>query len=150
MRTRTTARSTMRRGLISGAVVLSLLLGLAPVPASAATNPYTPREVCGSSYREVHRHSIVGGVIYLMYSGGYNCAVTIKTRDVGTKTRVGIGLTRLVDASEPWKYDPPGGPGSTTKYKYYAGPVKVYAPHECVAWHGWTAYDTWDTWGACD
>jgi hypothetical protein len=140
----------VRRGLMSGAMALPLLASAAAVPANAAANPYTPKEVCGSSYTQVHSHAINGAVIYLMYSGGYNCATTIKTRDIGTPTKVGIALTRLVNASEPWPSDPSGGQDSTTKYKYYAGPVKVYAPHECVAWHGWTSVDTWDTWGACD
>ena len=76
----TTARHPRRWGLL-----LLTVLGFATLaaPASAAPNPYTPREVCGSNYRIIdrERHRDEGihlGTTFLMWNGATkrNCVVT--------------------------------------------------------------------------
>lgn len=110
-------------------------------PASAATNPYTPTGVCGSSYHEIDHHAISGATVYLMYNGSWNCVVTIKTADVGTKTDIAAMLE--TQTNPPGSYDDQG------KYAYYAsgaGPAKGH----CVKWGGMSRDDIWETgWEHC-
>jgi len=113
-------------------------------PANAATNPYSARSVCGSSYTvTVASHDLAGKArLYLLYAprSGYNCAVTIKTSKVGTPTSTEAWL--LVRGSS-WVHDK--GP-----FKYYAGPVRRYARHTCVAYAGGDDGTNWTSgWVGC-
>ena len=89
----------LRRTLVT---VLSIagILTAAP-PAGAATNPYTPTEVCGAGYRVISSLPATtedgrkwGGVYLLYKSGGYNCVVTIKWSFIGVATDTLAGLFR--------------------------------------------------------
>lgn len=126
---------------VAGAIaVLGVSLAVIGPPAQAATNPYTPQGVCGSGYYVQRSHSLNGAIVYQLYNGSYNCAVTIKTSSIGTPTRTTAGLQ--VSGSD-WAYD-------TGDYRYYAGPVKQYGKGKCVryfGYHGGTNYTS--PWGNC-
>jgi hypothetical protein len=106
---------------------------LLPTTADAATNPYTPREVCGSAFRIIDSQVIATptrrlGRTYLLYNPGtgFNCVVTLKSYGVGSPSPVSAMLQRQ------------GGPQrmDSGSFKYYAGPRKVKAPGTCVRWGG--------------
>ncbi|MCF6473752.1 M23 family metallopeptidase [Nonomuraea sp. MG754425] len=91
-------------------------------------NPYTPAEVCGSGYSVIDSAALTGGSVYLLYNSGngYNCVATMKTTNLGTASAVSAFLE-------------PQGESRTTdsgSYGYYAGPVRVSAPGQCVKWGG--------------
>ena len=96
-----------------------------------SSNPYTPTQVCGSGYKVINSHALGNaGRVYLLYNSnnGYNCVVTMKTRNVGTPT----ATTAFLE---------PQGSNRTTdsgNFSYYAGPVKRYAAGTCVRWGGST------------
>jgi predicted Ser/Thr protein kinase len=95
-------------------------------------NPYTAQQVCnagghGSGYYVQRSSAFTGGKIYQLYnSSGYNCVVTLKTADVGTKSSVWATLTRKdgTNASD------------SGSFAYYAGPVFLYAKGQCVKYSG--------------
>ncbi|MCT9931469.1 hypothetical protein N5079_14710 [Planotetraspora sp. A-T 1434] len=141
--------------------------GVIVSPAHALAAGYSPEGVCGAGFgrvadskRAVKTYSgDIFGYVYLLYNRktGYNCVVTIKTAYVGTQTYTSATLktqTRRVR-------DEPVRTASKTdgrKYKYYAGPVKLYAKGLCVKYSG-TIWDTRrdaaiatggrNTWGNC-
>ncbi len=93
------------------------------------SNPYTPKEVCGSNYSVINSHGLGGkGRVYLLYNSGngYNCVVTLKRTKVGTPSSTSAFL------------EPQGGSRATDsgQFSYYAGPVKKHAPGTCVKWGG--------------
>ncbi|MWA07042.1 hypothetical protein F8568_043235 [Actinomadura sp. LD22] len=96
-------------------------------------NPYTPQQVCnvgsGGGYYVQRSISFHGGRAYLLYSNSTkkNCAVTMKTANVGKGTSVWVQLKKQ-SGGHP-AYD-----GGT--FKYYAGPVYVNAPGICVSFSG--------------
>jgi len=107
-----------------------------PPPASQAPNPYTPTQVCnsgsGGGYKVQRSSSFKGGRIYQLYSATTkkNCAVTMKTADVGKGTNVWVRLE-----------EQRGGEVATDRgtFKYYAGQVYVHAPGVCVRYSGGAA-----------
>lgn len=124
------------RQIRRGSVLLLTVLGFATLaaPASAAPNPYTPREVCGSNYRIIdrERHRDEGihlGTTFLMWNGATkrNCVVTIKYYRVGKLNAMGAAIQKR------------GGPirSDGGVYRYYAGPRRVKAPGTCVRWSGY-------------
>lgn len=126
---------------LAGSVVVS-------IPANAAV---TPVSVCGGgSYHVIGHHDLdKSAVIYLMYNGSTDCVVTWKTKNVGTRTHTQAWIvvrngTEVVDSGQ---------------YKFYAGPVKAYAPGMCIRWGGASgdvpgqvnsyAYSWYSGWGYC-
>lgn len=94
-----------------------------------SSNPYTPRQVCGSGYSVIDSQVLgTAGRVYLLYNSGTNCVVTIKHTNVGTPTSTSAFL------------EPQGSSRSTDSgsFRYYAGPVKRSAPGICVRWGGST------------
>jgi hypothetical protein len=127
--------------------VVALVAGFGVTPANAATNPYTPEEVCGAGYRVIdsmpatlNGRSYAG--VYLLYkSGGYNCVATIKWTAIGTPTDTMAGLYRDSEDSSRNLID-------QGNYKYYAM-VRGYAP-QCVSYAGWSgAAVATSRWGWC-
>ena len=109
-------------------------------PAYAATNPYTPREVCGSAFHVIDHHNISGAVVYLLYNGSSNCVTTIKTASVGRPTAT--RATLLVRGG--------GGGDDLGNYRYFAGPVKAAARGKCIRWGGATSGGSYlSPWGHC-
>ncbi|MFC5750727.1 YncE family protein [Actinomadura rugatobispora] len=107
-----------------------------PKPPPPARNPYTPEQVCNASstggYKVQRSSPFKGGRIYQLYSAKSrnNCAVTMKTADVGKGTNVWIRLE-----------EQRGGEVARDSgtFKYYAGPVYVNAPGVCVRYSGGAA-----------
>lgn len=118
---------TLRR--VAALVAATGALLATPVTAQAATNPYTPREVCGSAFHVIDHQNISGAVVYLLYNGSSNCVTTIKSTSLGrpTPTRA----TLLVRGG--------GGGDDLGSYRYFAGPVKASAHGKCVRWGGATS-----------
>jgi hypothetical protein len=134
--------STLTKLSTLGVTALAFVFSFAvfATPVHAAVNPYTPQGVCGSGYTVQRSHALTGAVAYQLYNGSYNCAVTIKTSQVGTATRTTAGLQV---SGGNWAYD-------TGDYKYYAGPIKQYGKGKCVrffGYHGGTSYTS--PWGNC-
>ena len=95
-------------------------------------NKYSPQAACnsgghGGGYYVQRSLPVSGGTAYLLYnSSTYNCAVTIKTQNVGTKSAVSAwiqkqGGSRIADSGS---------------FEWYAGPVYVKAPNTCVRFGG--------------
>ncbi|MEU9845051.1 hypothetical protein AB0C69_38235 [Actinomadura sp. NPDC048032] len=105
-----------------------------PKPKPTQTrNPYTPAQVCnataGGNYQVQRSSSFAGGRIYQLYSASTkkNCAVTMKTADIGKATNVWVRL----QSQNGGKVASDNG-----SFKYYAGPVFVLAPGDCVRYSG--------------
>ncbi|MEU6410640.1 hypothetical protein [Microbispora sp. NPDC046933] len=141
----------MRRSASTVVVAAALAVGgLVANPAYAISAGYTPEGVCGSGFgrvsdstRAVKTHSgRVFGYVYLLYNRktGYNCVTTIKTAYVGTATRTSATLETQTrrHRDEPVRT---ARKSDSRKYKYYAGPVKLYAKGLCVKYSG-TIADT--------
>ncbi|MEU4824346.1 serine/threonine protein kinase [Actinomadura citrea] len=102
-------------------------------PPKEPPNKYTPQSACnsggkGSGYYVLRSIGVSGGVAYLLYSNStkYNCAVTIKSKHVGTKSPVST-----------WIQKKGGGAISDSgSFAWYAGPVYVNAPGACVRFGG--------------
>jgi Matrixin len=95
-------------------------------------NPYTAKQVCGSTYTvTVGSHDLGGKArVYLLYapSSGNNCVVTLKTTKIGTASSTSAGLL-VRDSTPSWVRD-------TGSFKYYAGPVRQPARKTCVQYSG--------------
>ena len=114
------------------AAVLGLLAATAPSGAAAADNPYSAEQICGAGYRVIGGHQVWSadgttlGIARLLYSPatGKNCAVLLKSRQLGTPTYTAVSLKKQ-GAKAPWVVD-------FGDYRYYAGPVYVTAAGTCV------------------
>lgn len=107
--------------------------------SASVDNPYTPTQVCGSGYSVIDSHNLGSATIYLLYNSGYNCVVTLVHSGNGA---VGLNATLSVEggssASNPGLFD------------WYAGPVKLYAPSQCVRWGGSYSSTSWTSgWSHC-
>ncbi len=119
--------------------------GLMAGPAQASAASHTPEGVCGPGFGRVSDSSRpvktssgkVWGYVYLLYNRttGYNCVTTIKTSFAGRATYTLAELTtqtkrrRDEPATTAKKVD-------AARFKYYAGPVKLYAKNLCVMYRG--------------
>ncbi|MEU1982195.1 hypothetical protein [Nocardia sp. NPDC019395] len=117
-----TLTQIVRLTLAASAVVAGSLAVAGPAAAVA-----TPAEACGNNYHEIDSRQIKGAVIHLLYNGSTNCVVTEKTAYLGTKT----GVYAYIGTADQTDQDLDRG-----DYDYYAGPVKVKAPGECIIWGG--------------
>ncbi|MFI0373350.1 serine/threonine protein kinase [Actinomadura sp. 1N219] len=101
-------------------------------PPREPANKYTPQQVCnsgghGGGYYIQRSLSVSGGTAYLLYnSSTYNCAVTIKTRNVGTKSSVSVWIQKQGGSTI----------ADSGSFAWYAGPVYVKAPETCVRFGG--------------
>ena len=107
----------------------------AAAPASAAPNPYTPKEVCGSAFDVIAKRKISSGGVhladaYLMYHAGRNCVVTIKRAYVGRRSWTEAWL---------WRRNYNNLAEQQGNLRYYAGPVKRWANNRCVAFGGFAS-----------
>lgn len=123
----------LRARALPTTVASVLAAAVTAAPASAA-NPYTPAGVCGAGYRVIDRHDVTGpkggvlGTSFLLWNGGTkkNCSVMIKRRAVGVATWSEASLAR-----KGGRYMADDG-----FYRYYAGPLYVRAPGQCVIFGG--------------
>ncbi|MGP4021846.1 serine/threonine protein kinase [Actinomadura sp. 3N407] len=101
-------------------------------PDKEPPNKYSPQAVCnsgghGSGYYVQRSLSVSGGTAYLLYnSSTYNCAVTIKTKNVGTKSSVSVWIQKQGGSTI----------ADSGQFAWYAGPVYVKAPGACVRFGG--------------
>ncbi|MGW7334641.1 serine/threonine protein kinase [Streptomyces sp. NPDC054808] len=118
------------------AAAFGLLLAGSGV-AQAATPAQRAVAACGSSYYVQRSHTMgLGGnvTVYQLYSSttGNNCVVTLKHENAGAYYGTATGLGAGIQAEGgSWKKD-------DGDYKYYAGPVYIYAPGKCVRF--WAHY----------
>ncbi|GAA4630475.1 spore-associated protein A [Actinoallomurus vinaceus] len=153
-------RTVLRRTALSVSALTLTTAGTLSIvsPANAAAN-FTIPGVCGSSYYQVYSQTESGydkssdgwgTVVYIKigYSPvtGKNCAFIQKSTtnySYGQESGLSIALRRQKDGA----YDYDGG-----SYKYFAGPVKLSAPNQCVSADGWDDWaGHWSTgWHACD
>ncbi len=125
---------------LAGALLLGSVAPVQAAPAKASQAKASPQSICGSGYTVQRSHRLPGAVAYQLYNGTYNCAVTIKTRSVGTPTRTTAGLQ--VRGSD-WAYD-------IGNYRYHAGPVKQFGRGKCVRFFGYHGgVDYTSPWGNC-
>jgi hypothetical protein len=95
---------------------------------AADVNPKSASAVCGSGFSVVDSFNDDGwAYVYLLYNSrsGENCVVTMKQKNLGTKTRVSAWL----ETEDDVKSDP-------GNYEYYAGPVRLKAQGKCVRFGG--------------
>jgi hypothetical protein len=92
---------------------------------STAANPYTAAGVCGSGYSVIDSHDLGSATVYLLYSGGTNCVVTLVHNGTGA---VGLNATLAVQGGASAQ-----NPGL---FQWYAGPVRLAAAGDCVEWGG--------------
>ncbi|QKG22449.1 serine/threonine protein kinase [Actinomadura verrucosospora] len=97
-------------------------------PVNEPPNKYTPQQACGSGYNVQRSVAGSGGVAYLLYSNSTkkNCAVTMKTKNVGKASAVSVWLQAKGRSRT----------GDSGSFAWYAGPVYVSAPGVCVRFGG--------------
>jgi hypothetical protein len=77
----------------------------------------------GGGYYVQRSMAVSGGRAYQLYnSSGYNCAVLIKSSNVGRASSVSVWIQR----------EGGGKVGDSGSYAWYAGPVYVSAAGHCV------------------
>ncbi|MFD8011314.1 serine/threonine protein kinase [Streptomyces sp. NPDC058955] len=134
-------RGTISRGLTVLAVALGTVI-VGSGTANAAISDSAAVSACGSSYYVQRKQTIGWGqdvTVFLLYSASTkkNCVVTMKHPDMGAEYGTPTGLGAGVQAEGgSWIVD-------RDDYKYYAGPVYLYAPGKCVRF---SAY--YEEWGA--
>ncbi|MFG2006371.1 serine/threonine protein kinase [Spirillospora sp. NPDC048911] len=103
--------------------------GGGPEPA----NKFTPQAACdsgghGGGFAVQRSLPVPGGTAYLLYHpSGFNCAVTIKTKNVGKSSPVSVWIQRQSDG----KKDADSG-----SFSWYGGPVYLSAKKTCVRFGG--------------
>lgn len=95
-----------------------------PTTAPPRSNPYSPQQACGAGFSVQQSASFSGGTVYQLYnaSTGDNCAVTMKSADVGKATQVWATL------------EVQGGGTKTDRgnFEFYAGPAVLLGKGKCV------------------
>ncbi|WP_019634954.1 serine/threonine-protein kinase [Actinomadura atramentaria] len=99
-----------------------------PAKRPEPPNKYTPQAACGSGYGVLESMAVSGGRAYLLYSGstGKNCAVTMKTVNVGKASPVSVWLVKRGGSKV----------ADSGSFAWYAGPVYVSAKNVCVQYGG--------------
>jgi hypothetical protein len=111
-------------------MILAGLLASA-TPANAAPSV---TGLCGSGYRIIEQHDFGGGTVYLAYDGGTNCVVTMNANyGVANPMFANIAIYGVDSAND------------TGVYQYYAGPVRLYAAHQCIRWGGGANGQWWNS-----
>lgn len=80
----------MTIGAVVAAAFGTAVIFTATTALASRQTTETPATVCGPGYQVERRASFTGGVAYLLYNSSKQnaCAVTFKTKDVGTRTLV--------------------------------------------------------------
>jgi eukaryotic-like serine/threonine-protein kinase len=95
-----------------------------PTTEPPRSNPYSPQQACGAGFSVQQSASFPGGTVYQLYnaSTGNNCAVAMKSADVGKATQVWATL------------EVQGGGTKTDRgnFDYYAGPAILSGKGKCV------------------
>jgi len=129
---------TKALAVIGTVTAATAVLGAA-APAQATSAASYAAAVCGSGFSPDSNgvFSLDGGTIYVSYNGSTDCAVLMKSAYVGTATNTWVFIEHANGAGGGY-----GGPDNNGDddgwYTTYAGPVYVYAPHECIEVGGGT------------
>ncbi|MFI1400782.1 hypothetical protein [Streptomyces sp. NPDC020681] len=126
--------STGRRITAVATSAAAISAGLLALPSTASA---APTGSCGSSYAKIDSYQVtrdwakpyVGGRIDLYYSAatGKNCAITRPASGfAGKASRITVCLENA-DKNVAVQCD-----GIDKNYRYYAGPVYLYAPGDCI------------------
>lgn len=110
---------------------------------TSATNPYTPRQVCGSAFQVIDSaplrssDGVLAGRVFLLFNSvtGKNCTVTLKAVQFG----VGSPASAYLEVQGAARSTDSGS------FSYYAGPVKASAAGVCVKWGGSVGTVTYDS-----
>lgn len=108
---------------VAGSVAMAIS-GVALGSGSASAATYNG--VCGSGYTVIDHADIVDGTVFLTYNNGTNCVVTVRNES-GQPRRMFASVS--ISGSSQIHQD-------VGNYTTYAGPVYVYAPHQCIDWGG--------------
>jgi hypothetical protein len=105
----------------------------------SAANPYTAAGLCGTGYGVIDQHDLGAATIYLLYSAGKNCVVTLTDKGASA---VGLNATLSVQGGSA-----ASNPGL---FQWYAGPVRLAAASACVKWGGSYESTSWTSgWSHC-
>ncbi|MDX6743560.1 serine/threonine-protein kinase [Actinocorallia sp. A-T 12471] len=102
-----------------------------PTPTPTETvNPYGAVQVCesagrGIGFRVVRARAFTGGRVVHLFNPAIrtHCVVTLKTADIGVPTDLWARVTRKSDKA---------GSSDRGLQEYYAGPLFIRAPRDCV------------------
>jgi len=120
---------------VSSAAVLSgLVFGATPAEAASAAQAAS---ICGAGYQPDGQAALAASIIYISYNGSTDCAVNIKTANVGTPSSVYVYLD---GPNGSWGGNSDNGSEDAGSFSYYAGPVYTNAPHSCITWGGGDGY----------
>jgi hypothetical protein len=111
-----------------------LLAGAGPAEAASADQAAA---ICGPGYSPLGSDPLAASIIYISYNNGTDCAVNIKTQNVGTPSSV---FVHIEGGNPTWGGNDDGGSWDGGDFSYYAGPVYTYAPHTCITWGGGDGY----------
>ncbi|GAA0552241.1 hypothetical protein GCM10009546_12890 [Actinomadura livida] len=101
-------------------------------PGKEPPNKFSPQQVCnsgghGGGYYVQRSLSVSGGTAYLLYnSSTYNCAVMMKTQNVGEASPASVWIQKKGGSTI----------ADSGQFTWYAGPVYVKAPGTCVRFGG--------------
>jgi hypothetical protein len=127
-----------------GAAGMVALLGAGPAQA-ATSQAWYAASICGSGYSPDATFGLQGGTVYVAYNGYTDCAVNIKTVDVGTPTDTWVYIG--YDGTGTGGYGGNQGDGMDSgSFSYYAGPVYVDAPGVCIEVAGGTTLSGDEKW----
>ncbi|MFI0452485.1 serine/threonine protein kinase [Actinomadura sp. 6N118] len=96
-------------------------------------NKFTPQAACdsgghGGGFAVQRSLPVPGGTAYLLYHpSGFNCAVTMKTKNVGKSSPVSVWIQRQSDGQKDM---------DSGSFSWYGGPVYVSAKKTCVRFGG--------------
>jgi hypothetical protein len=122
------------------ALAVGVMLATAFGAVVPVATPAAASGLCGSGYSLLDTYKLQyggsygGGTLYLYYNNGWNCAYVQATEWVGVPKLMTVALGTDLDSPE----------SDSGNYKYFAGPVYTYAPHQCVSMAGsvWSPYDS--------
>lgn len=133
----------MRRKIATILATLMVSLGLTAVGTLALAPVANAAGECGSGYSFLKSYPVYAGSartstieVYYKSSNGYNCVINRAAGiTVGATIYRGVYVKRSSQST-------PNCDGTDIrcdvgKFKYYAGPVYVYAPSSCITVYAW-------------
>ncbi|MGF1426120.1 hypothetical protein [Kitasatospora sp. LaBMicrA B282] len=124
-------KSVLKRGALTLSAASLVSIAFMTTSASAVSDDkYGAAALCGAGFSPDGEIDLNSETVYLSYSGGTDCVVTMHVPgDWGSPID---NTTAWVDTTP----NPPASQSDSGTYSYYAGPVYVYAPGQCIYWGG--------------
>ncbi|MGC0311949.1 spore-associated protein [Kitasatospora acidiphila] len=125
-------KSIIKRAAVTLGATSLVTAAFLTTPANAVSNDkYGAAALCGSGYQPLDAITVLNSsTVYLSYNGAWDCVVTM--HNSGTWGDPTPETSAWVDTTP----NPPASQSDSGDYSYYAGPVKVYAPGQCIYWGG--------------